>query len=81
MGHWYEHTYPLDADPLKDPTPIGNEGPYNTIGFENLWAKLWKDVAEKKARFASWASDEATHDFDPPLACVKIAESTSGTQE
>ena len=40
---WEEHTYPLDADPLLDPTPCGERG-QSTVGFENLWDQTWAKI-------------------------------------
>jgi len=37
---WGDHTYPLDANPAKDPTPCVDEyGDESTLGFEYIWAK------------------------------------------
>ena len=40
VEHWYEHTYPLDADPAKDPTGIDIDGYDYKLGKnENLWVR------------------------------------------
>lgn len=50
MTTWSEHTYPLNADPTKDPTPICRDGFVSTLGVEETINKVFDSLTTHNLR-------------------------------
>jgi hypothetical protein len=43
-GYWEEHTYPLNADPAKDPTPLRDGDFVTTVGDQYVMNQIFASV-------------------------------------
>lgn len=46
--HWLEHTYPLDADPAKDPSTCDDDGMTRTLGDTYEFNKMMRGAIHEQ---------------------------------